>query len=200
GAGVSALLGRALDWRRITAKRWYVPTLLLAPGVMVLTYGLMRWMGRPLPEAPEVPLAWVLVLLPVFLVAASCEELGWSVYAIEPLQDRWGALRAALMLGGVWAAWHLVPLLQARRPRGWIVGWCLATLASRVLIVWIYNNTGKSVFAASFYHAVSNLSWMSFPNQGSHYDPRVAGPILALAAALVAVVWGPRTLVRWGSA
>jgi len=28
------------------------------------------------------------------------------------------------------------------------------------------------------------------------YDPRILGPILALEAAVVALVWGPRTLMR----
>ncbi len=36
-----------------------------------------------------------------------------------------------------------------------------------------------------------------FPNHGSHYDPRMSGPILAIAAVIVAFVWGPRTLARY---
>ena len=31
---------------------------------------------------------------------------GWSGYALDPLQDRWIAFRAALVLGVVWAVWH----------------------------------------------------------------------------------------------
>ncbi len=51
--GVTALLRRSLDFRRITARRWYVPTFLLMPGVSMVMYGLMRWKGVPLP-APHV--------------------------------------------------------------------------------------------------------------------------------------------------
>jgi hypothetical protein len=73
-------------------------------------------------------------------------------------------------------------------------------VASRVLIVWIYNNTGKSVFAAILYHDINNVSSFLFPNYGSHYDPRITGLITALAAAIVTVVWGPRTLARYRNA
>jgi membrane protease YdiL (CAAX protease family) len=115
------------------------------------------------------------------------------------MQHRWNALEASIVLGLVRAAWHIVPLTQADRSPGWIAWWSLATVASRVLIVWLYNNTGRSVFAASLFHGLSNLSWLLFPNYGSHYDPRISAPIIALAAAIVAIVWGPRTLARYES-
>jgi hypothetical protein len=31
------------------------------------------------------------------------------------VQDRWGALQAGVLLGVAWAAWHVVPMIQARR-------------------------------------------------------------------------------------
>ena len=181
------LLKRSLDCGRITAKVWYVPVLFLMPGVMVVAYGLMRALGLPLPARPEIPVAPALVMF--FVAAALCEELGWSGYALDPLQERWGALSAGVLLGAAWAAWHLVPPIQARRAPAWIAGWCLSTVASRILIVWLYNNTGRSVFAASLHHAASNISWVPFPNDGSHHDPRISGPIVALAAVIVTAVW-----------
>lgn len=195
GAGVSALLKRSFDYRRIKAKVWYLPIVLLMPGVMVLAYGLMRMLGLPLP-APEFPVLAALVMFPVVFAAALGEELGWSGYATDPLQERWDALQAGVLLGLVWALWHLVSLTQAGRAPEWIVWWCLGTVGLRVLTVWIYNNTGKSVFAAALFHAMCNTSRILFPNQGSHYDPRIIGPIVAFAAAVVTVVWGPRTLAR----
>jgi CAAX protease family protein len=122
-----------------------------------------------------------------FLVSAAGEELGWSGYATGPIQARWGELGAGLLLGVVWAAWHLVPLIQVDRPLGWIAGWSLGTVANRIIIVRLYNATGGSVFGATLYHAMNNLSWQLFPNRGSHYDPRISGPLLGLAAAVVVV-------------
>ena len=112
------------------------------------------------------------------------------------MQKRWGALQAALMLGAIWAAWHVIALLQAGRAPTWIAWWTLGTLALRVLTVWIYNNTGRSVFAAALFHAMCNVSWQLFPNAGSAYDPRIVAPIEAAAAIIVALVWGARTLTR----
>jgi len=194
-AGVTELLKRSFDFKRIRAKIWYGPIILLMPGVMVLSYGLMRLTGAPIPT-PQFTVLAALGMLLGFFIAALGEELGWSGFVIDPMQYRWGALQASMLLGLVWAAWHIVPYLQAHRSLAWI-GWqCLLTVAERVLIVWLYNNTGKSVFAASLFHATINVSWQLFPIHGSYYDPRITGLIVTLAAAIVAIVWGPRTLAR----
>ena len=194
-AGAIALLKRSFDLRRIETKIWYAPVVLLMPGVMAASYGLMRAMGVPLPP-PQFPVLAPLVLLMAFFVTALGEELGWSGYVIDPMQERWGALGASVLVGLVWCVWHFVPLLQAHRSSAWIAWWCLGTVAVRVLIVWLYNNTGKSVFAAALFHATQNVTWLLFPIYGSHYDPRVTGSLLALLAAAVTIVWGPRTLTR----
>ena len=175
-----------------------MPVILLMPGVMVLSYGLMRLMGVPLPT-PQFTVLAALALFLAFFIAALGEELGWSGYVIDPMQDRWGALQAGVLLGLVWAVWHIVPFLQAHRSLAWIAWQCLFTVAARVLIVWLYNNTGKSVFAAASFHAMSNVSWLLFPIYGSYYDPRITGLITTFAAVIVTVVWGPRTLARYRS-
>lgn len=84
-----------------------------------------------------------------------------------------------------------MPLAQSRRAPAWIVWQCLGMLPFRVLIVWLYENTGRSVFAASLFHATSNASQFSFPKYGSHYDPFVACLILTFAAATVTFLSGP---------
>lgn len=66
-------------------------------------------------------------------------------------------------------------------------------MALRVLIVWLYNNTGRSVFAATLFHAFSNVSSVTY---SSYYDPHITGLIVAFVATIVVLVWGPRTLVR----
>jgi membrane protease YdiL (CAAX protease family) len=191
GAGVKALLRRSLDYQRIKPRAWFLPIILLLPAVTFASYGIMRVFHLPLP-APQVSIVAALTLLPVFLIAALAEELGWSAYATDPLQARWGALQAALILGFVWAGWHFVPLLEAHRSAGWIAGWTAGTVANRIIIVWLYNRTGHSVFAAALYHAMANFSWQLFPNGGSHYDPRVTGALLAPIAIMVSRSLQPR--------
>lgn len=189
-AGVGDLLKRSFDAKRIKKKWWYAPAALLMPAVTGLTYGLMRLAGEH-PAAPHLQVPGTLLMIMAFFVAAAMEELGWMGYAFGPMQERWNALRAGILLGLVWAAWHIVPLIQTRRTAIWIAWWCLYTVASRILIVWIYNNTGHSVFTAILYHAVGNVSTMMFPE---YFDPRITGLIVAIVAAIVTIIWGPRAL------
>lgn len=191
-AGVVALMKRAFDFKRIRTGIWCAPILFLVPGVTVSQYEWLRWMGVPLPT-PRFPVAATLALCLAFFFAALCEELGWSGYAIDPMQERWGALPASIFLGLVWAIWHIVPLVQAYRPPLWIAWWSLGTVAARVLIVWLYNNMGKSVFAATVFHATINATWQLFPIHGSYFDPRFNGAIMAIAAVVVIAAWGTRT-------
>lgn len=198
-AGVSELLKRSFDYKRIKASIWYAPVILLMPAVAVLSYGVARLMGVPVP-IPQFPLIRTLAMSLSLFFPALGEELGWSGYVIDSMQYRWGALTASILLGLVWAFWHIVPLLQAGRSPVWIAWWCLYTVAARVLIVWLYNNTGKSVFAAAVFHTMMNLAWQLFPIKTSYWEPRVTGLIMALAAAIVTVIWGPRTLARYRNA
>ncbi len=182
--GVKQLLGRVFDAERIRQKIWYIPTILLMPFIMVLSYVVMRLRGVPLPE-PQIPLLAIPIFFLVFFIGAAGEEAGWSGYAIDPLQDRWGALQASLILGAVWAIWHVVPYIQAHNAPAWIVWQCLGTVGLRVIITWLYNNTGKSVFVAILYHAMINVSEFLFPNYGSHYDPAITGILIIITAAIV---------------
>jgi CAAX protease family protein len=192
-AGVVAHLRRSFDYQRIVLKAWYVPIVLLCPTVAVLSYGVMRLLGMPLP-APQLSLTTAVVLFVLFFASGVGEESGWSGYLIDPLQQRLSALVASIVLGLVWAAWHLIPLVQVGRAPDWIAWWCLGTVSLRILHTWLYNNTGKSVFGAVLFHAMNNVSWQLFPNSGSHYDPRINGLIVSAIAALVTLAWGARTL------
>jgi len=195
-AGALALLKRAFDYRRIREKAWYAPILFLMPGIMTLSLGVIRRTGTPVP-APRAALIPALLLCAVFFIGALLEELGWSGYLIDPMQNRWGALSASMIVGLVWAVFHYVALRQADRSWEWIAWWSLWTVALRVIIVWLYNNTGKSVFAAALFHSTINVTWQLFPIRGSFFDPRVTGLITAFVAATVVVIWGPRSLRRF---
>lgn len=183
-AGFTSLLNRSFDVRRIRVKAWLVPLLLLEPFIMILSFVVMRLTGVPVP-VPQFNLLPALGLFAVFLFAGLGEELGWSGYATDPLQNRFGALGASLLIGLVWAVWHFIGLAQAHRSPGFIAWWSLNTIAYRVIIVWLYNRTGKSVFAAAVFHAMINLTWQLFPVDGSFYDPRITGLIAAAVAVVV---------------
>jgi membrane protease YdiL (CAAX protease family) len=136
------------------------------------------------------------MLFVVYAVAAFGEEAGWSGYATDPMQDRWGPLGGSLILGSAWALWHVVPDLQAHRDLAWIAWQRLYTIVLRVLIVWLYDNTGASVLAAIAFHAMDGVSYSLFPTGGSHYDPAITAPLAAIAAAIVWLLWPPSTFAR----
>jgi uncharacterized protein len=196
GAGaVRSLLKRSFDLSRMKSKAWLLPAILLMPLVSLGAYGVQRLMGMAMPPA-QLSVVRTLDLLLAFFLGGLSEELGWSGYATDPLQQRFGALTAALIIGAVWAAWHFIPLAEAHRSFEFIAWWTVGTIAMRVIIVWLCNSTGGSVVAAALLHAMSNLAWQLFPVNGSSYDPRINGLILTVVATALLVVRGPRTLAR----
>ncbi len=188
-SGVLQLLQRSFDFKRIKNKNWLLVILLINPAIAVLAYGMMRAVGMSLPNPAPLTLA-IFPMFIFFFIGALGEEIGWSGYATEPLQHRWGTLTASLLLGVVWAVLHFIPLTQAHRSVEWIAWWSLDTIALRMIMTWLYVHSGKSVFAAAVFHAMINLSWQLFPNNGSHYDPRVFGLItLCFAIAIYITQW-----------
>ncbi len=73
--------------------------------------------------------------------------------------------------------------------KAWILWHSLSAVALRIIIVWLYENAGRRVLIAMIFHAMINLSWAVFPEQGSHYDLFVTLMILAPLAAVIATVW-----------
>ena len=184
--GAMALLARAVDVRRLRSPLFIALLVLINPAIYAGAYVIQRATGVDLP-APEIQLGLTLILFAIFLIAATAEELGWSGYALDPLQRRWGIVRSGLIIGLVWAVWHLVALGQADRSLEWVIWWTLGTVAARVLMVWLYNRTGRAVFGMSLYHAISNVCWQTFPVQGSFYDPRIDA--LLTVAVVIGVLW-----------
>ena len=192
------LLARCIDIARLRARwRWLALSFVLPPALLALSYVLMSIAGAPLP-APEFALGALPLMFAAFLLAGLGEELGWLGYAYGRMEEKLGALNAALALGAFWAAWHVIPYLQTGRTVDWVVWHALATVALRVVAVWLFVNTGRSIFAAGCFHAMCNVAYFSFPNGGSHYDSAYFAPIVIVAAVLVALIWGRRTLTGRG--
>ena len=185
----------ALNLPAVNREWWVLIALLLPPSILAVAYAVMRLGNDPLPT-PDSGVLWFLVLIGIFMLPALLEELGWTGFALEKLQQRLSALNASIVIGVVWAIWHLVPLLQLGRSMTWIIWWAIGTIALRVMITWIYNNGARSVLLAALFHASVNASWQSFPVQGSHYDPAIHAVLLVVVVALIVAVFGGNTLTR----
>lgn len=190
--GLSNLLRRAVDFKRIRNKVWLAIALGLMPVIFLLAYALMPLLNRPLPQ-PEIQWALAPMYLVMFWIGAVGEELGWTATATEPLQDRFGALKGGLLLGLIWAAWHFPPFLQTHNTAEWILWQSIYTILSRAVMVWLYNKSGKSTAAVIILHTLYNTCWSLFPNDGSHYDPFVMSLVIGLALIVILILWDAKT-------
>lgn len=99
------------------------------------------------------------------IVGGGQEEPGWRGYALPRLQARYGALVATLVVGVVWAGWHL-PLfvfdsvLYADRPPAIYLAYVVALA---VVFTWLYNSTRGSVLLAVVLHAGMNNATVLIP-------------------------------------
>ncbi|MEV5965986.1 type II CAAX endopeptidase family protein [Kribbella sp. NPDC051952] len=182
--GVRMLLRRALDFRRIPSRAWILPILLLMPAIYLSTAAVVHLTGLHVPGQPALSLSTMAVFVPVYFLAATGEELGWIGYATEPLWSRFGPVAASLIIGVPWWAWHIPSMLSSDETSLLIALGLFASLALRVIYVWIFGGTG-SVAAAIAIHAVTNVSASSVPSVPTN----LAAPLLLAVAVAIAVKW-----------
>lgn len=154
---VAALMSQLGRWR--VRPLWYVvalvgPFLLTAIGGAVAVAA-----GAPSPGL-GVYSDWtgiVTTLLAVAVVIGVFEEIGWRGFALPRMQRKHAALPAALVLGIIWALWHLPELVSDPSERE-LVPYLLAVLAYSVLITWLYNSTRGSLPIVILFHASINTA------------------------------------------
>ncbi|MFB6154874.1 MAG: type II CAAX prenyl endopeptidase Rce1 family protein [Haloferacaceae archaeon] len=200
--------GEFADWfqgvRRLRAPpRWYVAALAapLALGAGVVAAagasGAALTLDRLARVAPVLPAS----LLLTALLGGGQEELGWRGFALPHLQSRFGALSASVLLGAVWALWHL-PLFVLESglyaDRSFLL-YGPAVVCLSVLLTWAYNGSGGSVPVAVLLHGgVNAVQGVAFAGVALDTLPvPPTAPFLAAsfaAALLVLARFGPRTL------
>jgi uncharacterized protein len=199
--GVVTLLRRMVRWR--VRPVWYAVALLLpvaiSGGAALLNVVVL---GASAPSPAElgawsglVPTFFLLLLVPG--IGGAWEEPGWRGYALPKLQGGHSALLASLILGVVWAFWHL-PLMVIGQIHlsdpVFIVAWT-------VVLTWVFNNTNGSVLIAMLMHNIHNVI------SGGYFSAMFSGAdwvrqgwlLVALwcaVAAIVVVVNGPEHLSR----
>ncbi|WP_228002536.1 CPBP family intramembrane glutamic endopeptidase [Nocardia australiensis] len=184
--GTVRLLRRIGDYSAAPRKFWYLVALLIPAVVALVSHGIARMSGQVGSTLPISPAALPVIVLAA-LFAAGCEELGWTGYATDPMQQRWGPARTGLILGTFWAVWHLIPLLQVDHGIGWIAGWFAGTVAARVLIVWLHNHTGHGILAAIVMHAMLNVTAALTPDYSKAISTVLAGLLMSAIALAVLV-------------
>lgn len=189
--GAKTLLGRAFDYKRITKKTWLVPTLFLLPFLYLLALGAAILLEQPLVDAPF-PAVALPVVIAIFFIMALGENAGWMGYAFEPMEDRWGTFKAALLLGLIIALWHVPVFIFLIADPLLIAAQVLSLIALRFLMVWLFNNNGKSVFIVILFHTTYNVTISMLP-----VNIVISSLFLLITALLVTFLWGSETLANF---
>jgi uncharacterized protein len=196
---VSELGARLVRWR--VGWQWYLVVILgpavfslVVAGVYVLLGG--SWADAAPPAIREGPL----LLLPLFLVILTLtdglgEELAWRGFALPRLLSRHNALVASLILGVIWALWHLPLVWTEENAMYHQPVWVLLVdiPAKSILFTWVFLHTRGSVLLAILFHGATNLFIVS-PDVASTGDltlPLLAAVTKWVLVVVVIVVAGP---------
>jgi uncharacterized protein len=152
-----------LRWR--VPARWYV-TVVAAPIALVGTacallplFGGRRpdWTALPSPAA-TLALLGALLVLP--LGAPLGEEIGWRGFALPRLLARRSAVASAVVLGGIWAIWH-VPLVLSDPVTRAPVPFLLQIVPLSVLFTWVFVHSRGSLLLPVLFHACFDVALTS---------------------------------------
>jgi membrane protease YdiL (CAAX protease family) len=199
--GVRSILHQARTWR--VGIAWYALALigpiglfLVADVVHVALGGspFAHWLGfRLLAGFGPGSLFWVV------FGSLFAEELGWRGFAQPRLQVRFGALRASILIGALWATWHLWPVitpggLSLETPEDAAATY-IRMISTSIVYSWMYNSTKASLFLVMVAHFGHNLaaSVVPPPSDGLHVHLTIALLYLVVAVGII-LMTNSRTL------
>lgn len=197
-AGVRQLLRRYVLWS--VGLRWYFLLLLGLPLIQLACASIFLGIAPLTAFIREWPLYFTTYLPNVLIITFAVqiwEEGGWSGYAVPNLQKRFGALRAALILGSLWGLFHLPVFLVPGQIFDQRVGLItiivqlvvtmIAGVLLRIIMNWVFNNTKGSILIAILFHSSLDAS-----NGGSAYITHLLSAsqlgVYGLATILVPLV------------
>jgi membrane protease YdiL (CAAX protease family) len=195
--GLRNLFSRMFKWR--VGAGWYGTALLIFP-ILILTVLLSLSTFYSSDFAPN----FVAFGIVGGLMAGFIEETGWMGYAFPKMKLKYGTIRATILLGLIHGVWHVAAdVLGAYHTNGvywlprFVVMWMVAMVAMRVILVWIYTNTG-SLLLAQLTHASSTgflimLSPSTTPANETFWWA-IYAVVIWLAAAVVLVRYGKHLL------
>jgi uncharacterized protein len=125
------------------------------------------------------------------------EELGWRGYALPRLQKGWSALSATLILGVVWAIWHLPAFFYkdtyiAMGLAGGLPILMLSILAASIVFTWLYNSTRGSLLITILFHAL--FDFLSVSRAGGEYVASIMSAGVMIWAVLIVILFKPVNL------
>lgn len=119
------------------------------------------------------------------------EEIGWRGYALPRLGEAFGYRAASVVLGVIWAIWHLPLFLLADtgstgQP---IALYILAVTALSVAMTWLYLNTNGSLVPVMLMHAAINNTTGIVPSSGPTAPGVFSLQASSMAWLTIGVLW-----------
>ncbi|MDH3492469.1 MAG: CPBP family intramembrane metalloprotease [Acidobacteriota bacterium] len=152
--GIRELFSRMIRWR--VGMRWYAAALLIFP-ILILLVLISLAAIVSTDFAPR----FIAFGITAGVFAGFVEETGWMGFAYPKMEESFGVWRATIVLALIHGSWHVMAdFLGSFAAHGiywlprFIFMWFIAMTAMRVLLVWIYRNTG-SLLLAQLTHASS---------------------------------------------
>jgi membrane protease YdiL (CAAX protease family) len=147
---------------RLSTARWrYLFVLLGIPAIMV--FGTIVVPGALASVRALDPLSELSSYLPLFVLVLLLggpwfEEPGWRGFALPRLQQLHGPLVGTLILGVLWALWHLPEFFSPSwdTPKGSVldvVWFVIIATALAIVYTWVFNNTRASLLLVILAHA-----------------------------------------------
>lgn len=188
---------------------WYLAAILPILMLAIIIWLIFALLGSPLPipgsqQLDNVNFFSVLVIalfLFVFMfVLALGEEFGWRGYVLDPLLNRWNALKTSLILGIIWALWHLPMFFITgvgqnadlnRLGPLFLVNFILITIGLTFIYTWLYSNSNSNVFIVLVFHGITNALSALF-NLWETLESMTLSVILVWIFAIIIVIYyGP---------
>jgi len=196
GAGLRELAGRMVRWR--IGVGWLCVSL-FSPVAAYLFAGLiLRLFSGNWPDwslfgsVSEFPqLGWLAGWLAWILTFGLGEETGWRGFALPRLQERYTARTASLIVGLLWACWHIPAFFYNYEASLFgIIAFLVGILSGSALLTWLYNSTGGSVLATILWHGTYNASVAGAEGGIS----AIVTAFVILAVIIIANRFGPENL------
>ena len=155
-SGVQALLHQI--FKPPVAVGWYIFAAIYMVAVKLTVSVLHRLVTGGWPPFGEIPVYLMLGALIVSTPVQAGEELGWRGYALPRLADKFGLGTASIILGIIWACWHLpFFFIPASDTFGQSFPVYLSQVtALSVAMAWLYWRTNGSLLPVMLLHAAVN--------------------------------------------
>jgi membrane protease YdiL (CAAX protease family) len=153
--GIKDILGHYLLWK--FHIKWYLLAFLLIPAIFLLAV-LILFRSNSLPLWTNLPWYFVIASFLYLMFINSGEEIGWRGFALPRLQNILpNPLLASIILGAIWAAWHLPQYFVLNQPNIPLIPFFLFITGSSIIYTILFNNTQSSLFFAVILHASTDV-------------------------------------------